>query len=226
MKQATVPAALERLERFYGPLTPPPYDPFALYVWEVLSLHTTAPRRDAAMNSLRRIPALTPDSMGRVARAKLVAAVTFAGAYREERIRALLAGVDVFRRNRDFSEKLRGDLAGAVEALKLLPHLTAVSGQWMLLLAGGHLALPHDPHVMRVVSRLGLDLGAVENELGAVLSARQRAAVYLAHHGHATCVETDPLCHVCPLRADCPYANLIPTEAGVGDPAGSTAPHE
>ena len=62
---------LHRLERFYGPLPQPPDDPFALYVWEVLGIHTTASRRDAAMGALRRIPALTPDSMGRAPRAKL-----------------------------------------------------------------------------------------------------------------------------------------------------------
>src|SRR5438552_18809645 len=93
---------LDRLERFYGPLPQPPSDPFALYVWEVMSLHTTSPRRDAAMNSLRRIPALTPDSLGRAARGKLDAAAALAGPYRDERIRALTAGADVFRRNRDF----------------------------------------------------------------------------------------------------------------------------
>jgi endonuclease III len=207
MRHASVPHLLERLERFYGPLPQPPSDPFALYVWEVLSLHTTDPRRDAAMNAVRRIPALTPDSMGRAARAKLQAAVAFAGPYREERIHALLAGVDVFRRHRDFPEKLRGELSEAIEALKLLPHLTSVSGQWMLLLAGGHPALPDDPHIARVLSRLGSDVKTAESELGAVLSARQRAGLYLSHHGQATCAETAPLCHICPLRADCPYAD-------------------
>ena len=207
MRDATVSSCLERLERFYGPLSQPPSDPFALYVWEVMALHTTAPRRDVAMNALRRIPALTPDSMGRAARGKLEAAVAFSGPYRDERIRALLAGVDVFRRNRDFPERLRGDMTGALQALALLPHLTSVSGQWMLLLAGGHLLLPDDPHVLRVLLRLGSDTKTVENELGAVLSARQRAALYLAHHGQATCVETDPLCRICPLRPECPYGN-------------------
>jgi endonuclease-3 len=207
MRDAKVSWCLERLERFYGPLSQPPSDPFALYVWEVMALHATPARRDVAMNALRRIPALTPDSMGRAARGKLEAAVAFAGPYRDERIRALLAGVDVFRRNRDFPERLRGDMTGALKALALLPHLTSVSGQWMLLLAGGHLPLPDDPHVLRVLVRLGSDTRTVENELGAVLSARQRAALYLAHHGQATCVETDPLCRICPLRPECPYGN-------------------
>jgi endonuclease-3 len=207
MRQATVPAFVDRLERFYGPLAQPPSDPFALYVWEVLGLRTTRPRRDTAMTALRRIPALTPDSMARAARAKLEAAVAFAGPYRDERIRALLAGVEVFRRNRDFSERLEGDIAGALRALELLPYLTSVSGQWMLLLAGGHVTLPDDPHIERVLARLGSDLKTAENEIGAALSARRRSALFLAHHGQATCVETDPLCQICPLKPECPYGN-------------------
>jgi endonuclease III len=207
MRQARVPASVERLERFYGPLAQPPSDPFALYVWEVLSLHTTPPRRDAGMTALRRIPALTPDSMGKAARAKLEAAVALAGPYREERIRALLAGVGAFRRNRDFSERLRGDIADAGQALEQLPHLASVSGQWMLLLAGGHLMLPADPHIARVLTRLGSDLKTAENEIGEALSALQRSALYLAHHGRATCMETKPLCHICPLKPECPYGN-------------------
>jgi endonuclease III len=206
MKKAPLPLMLERLERFYGPLPQPPSDPFALYIWEVLSVHTTPPRRDAAMSALRRIPALTPDSMGRVARAKLEAAVAFAGSYREERIRALMAGVDVFRRHRDLPENLRSDKRKASEALARLPHLTAASGQWMLLLAGGHAQLPEDPRVTRVLSRLGFNIQTAEGEVGEVLSALQRAGLYLAHHGQATCVETDPLCHICPLSSDCPFA--------------------
>ena len=84
------------------PLPQPPSDPFALYVWEVIEpSHDEDTRRDAAMNALRRIPALTPDTLGRAPRAKLEKAAAHAGPYRDERIRALTAGADVFRRNRD-----------------------------------------------------------------------------------------------------------------------------
>ena len=198
---------LDRLERFYGPLPQPPDDPFALYVWEVLGVHTTPARREAAMKALRRIPALTPDSMGRVARAKLEKAVALAGPYREERLRALTGGVDIFRRNRNLPERLHAEISQATEALKLLPHLTAVSGQWMLLFAGGHPLLPSEPHLLRVVQRLGSDSAAVTADLGEVLPTLQRAALYLSHHGRSTCLEADPLCHICPLRSDCPFPN-------------------
>jgi endonuclease III len=199
---------MDRLERFYGPLPIPPADPFALYVWDVLGVRTTAARRDAAMGALRRIPALTPDSMGKVPRARLEKAVALAGPHREERLRALNAGVDVFRRNRDLPTRLRSDLAAARDALELLPHLTGISAQWLLLFAGGHPLLPDDPHIGRVLTRLGSDVTFAMEQLGGVVTATQRATLYLSHHGRATCADADPLCHICPLRSGCPFARL------------------
>ena len=196
---------VDRLERFYGPLPQPPEDAFALYVWEVLGVHTTASRRDLAMNALRRIPALTPDSMGKVARMKLENAVALAGPYREERLRALNAGIDVFRRNPDLSRRLMAEDAQAKEAVGRLPHLTTVSGQWMLLFAGRQARLPDDPNLLRVVARLGTDVERLATELGGVLTAVRRAALYFSHHGRATCVAVEPVCRICPLSADCPF---------------------
>ena len=203
---------MDRLERFYGPVPFPPEDPFALYVWEVLGVRTTATRRDAAMGALRRIPALTPDSMGKVPRAKLEKAIALAGPYREERLRALTSGVEVFKRNRDLPKRLRSDIGAARDALALLPHLTAISGQWLLLFAGGHPLLPDDSHVGRVLTRLGSDADSAAEELGRVVTAMQRATLYLSHHGRATCVDADPLCHICPLRSECPFARLRSSE--------------
>jgi endonuclease III len=204
---------MDRLERFYGPLPVPPEDPFALYVWEVLGVRTTPARRDAAMSALRRIPALTPDSIAKAARGKLEKAVGLAGPYRDERLRAIRSGVDVFKRNRDLPKRLRSDVASAREALALLPHLTAVSSHWLLLFAGRHPLLPDDPNVQRVLARLRMDDDFTAAELGGVLTAMQRAALYLAHHGRATCIDADPFCHICPLRSDCPFptaAQLAP----------------
>jgi endonuclease III len=199
---------MDRLERFYGPLPLPPEDPFALYVWEVLGVRTTSGRRDAAMGALRRIPALTPDSMGKVSRATLEKVVALAGPYREERLRALASGVDVFKRNRDLPKTLRGDIGAARIALALLPHLTPMSGQWLLLFAGRHPLFPDDPHVRRVLTRLETDVDAVTDQLGGVLTAMQRATLYFSHHGRATCADADPLCHICPLRSECPFPRL------------------
>jgi endonuclease III len=196
---------IERLERFYGPLPQPPEDPFANYVWGILSVHTTPSRRDAALTALKRIPAMTPDSMARAPRAKLEAAVVFAGPYREERLAALMAGVDAFRRNTDLSRQIAGGSDEATAGLAVLSHLTAVYGQWLLLFAGSHACLPEDPNLARVIARLGTNRERLASETGEVLTALQRTALYLAHHGRATCLEGEPLCHICPVKRECPY---------------------
>ena len=40
---------VDALRRFYGALPQLPRDPFTLFVWEVLSVHSTPQKRDAAM---------------------------------------------------------------------------------------------------------------------------------------------------------------------------------
>src|SRR5437588_11216934 len=89
---------IDALQRFYGALPEPPRDPFTLFVWEVLSVHSTPRKRDAALAALKRIRALTPDAMWRAPQKKLEESVALAGPYREQRLKALRTGVDLFRR--------------------------------------------------------------------------------------------------------------------------------
>ncbi len=221
---------LDRLERFYGLLPEPPHEAFALYVWEVMSVYSTPPRREAAMAALRRIRALTPDAVARAPRGKLEAAVRPAGPYLEERLRALGAGADVFRRNPRLPNQLRAPLEEATKAVALLPHLSTASGQWMLLFAGDHPVVPADPRLARVALRIGYgEAGdntsdavasaqrAVAAELGGDLTLLQHAALYLSHHGLTTCLEVNPHCHVCPLRDACPFPSVPSVEVRGGD---------
>jgi hypothetical protein len=209
---------LPRLHAFYGPLIPPPHDPFMMYVWEVMNFHSAPVKRDAALAALRRIPALTPDSIWKTVPKKLEPAVLLAGPYLDDRIRALRAGADVFRRDPDLPARLSGTLLASRRALAVLPQLGLAGSQRMLLFAAAHPVIPTDAHLTRVGLRLGYGTAtpdvrrrsrSVRRALSAciqpTLDARRRAVLYLAHHGHATCVEFDPRCHVCPLRPDCPF---------------------
>src|SRR5215212_3061722 len=101
------------LQKFYGALPSPPRDPFTLFVWEVLSARSTPRRRDAALAALKRIPALTPDSLARAPRKKLEESVKLAGPYSENRLQALTAGADVFRRSPKLPATIRGPLPAA-----------------------------------------------------------------------------------------------------------------
>jgi len=208
---------LNALQRFYGALPTPPRDPFTLFVWEVLSVHSTPRKRDAAMAALKRIRALTPDAMWRAPQKKLDQSVRLAGPYAENRLQALRTGVDLFRRSPNLPAIIRGPLPAARRALKPLPQLGEAGAHRVLLFAADHPVLPVDARVNRVGRRLGYGDGggefrkqarsvqdALTRELPASVDAYRRAFLFLSHHGGATCTESDPHCAVCPLLTDCP----------------------
>ena len=208
---------IDALQPFYGPLPTPPRDPFTLFVWEVLSVHSTPRKRDAAFAALKRIPALTPDSMFRAPQKKIEESVKLAGPYTENRLTALRTGAELFRRTPALPAIIRGPLPAARRAIKPLPQLGETGAHRMLLFAADHQILPVDARVSRVARRLGYGAAdaefskqarsvqdALTRELPASVDAFRRAFIYLSHHGAATCTEADPHCPVCPLLSDCP----------------------
>ncbi len=212
-----VESLVDRLETFYGRLKPPPEDPFRLFVWEIVSVHAAPARRDAALAALQRIPALTPDSMWRAPRGKLEAAVRLAGPYLEQRLQALRTGVELFRRTPDLPQILTGPLPAARRALKPFPQLGETGAHRLLLFCAGHPVLPVDAGLCRAGLRLGyghpagdfhrtarLVQQALAAELPREVATWRRTALYLSHHGSATCTEANPHCSVCPLLVDCP----------------------
>jgi endonuclease III len=210
---------VERLAEFYGPLQAPPAEAFGYFVWEVLGTRTTPGRRDAAMAAMRRVPALTPDSLRKVPRGRLESVVRHCGAFVDERLAALDAGVAVFRRQPHFAERLAGPLPEAWAAARDLPHLGRAGALRLLMFTGSSTIVPVDAALVRLSTRLGLAserantirLGrdvrrALDRALPDNPAERRRAVAYLAHHAAQTCVEAAPHCTVCPLRGDCRFA--------------------
>lgn len=208
---------IDRLAQFYGPLPLPPNDPFGFYVWEVLGTRTTAGRRDTAMAALRRIPALTPDSMRKLGRGRLVDVVGQCGPLRDERLAALDAAMDVFRRQPRFLERLGGPVRQAWMASRDIPHVGHAGALRLLLFTGTSTIVPVDAGIARIVRRLGLAPDrpnlrrmlrdarrALDRALPRDQTARRRAVLYLRHHAEHSCVETSPHCGVCPLVERCP----------------------
>ena len=208
---------IDALHTFYGALPTLPRDPFTLFVYEVLAVHSTPRKRDAALAALKRIPALTPDAMWRAPQKKLEESVKLAGPYLENRLTALRTGVDLFRRTPTLPAVIRGPLPAARRAIKPLPQLGETGAHRMLLFAADHRILPVDARVSRVGRRLGYGEAdpefkkqsrsvqdALTQELPPSVDAYRRAFVYLSHHGAATCTEADPHCPVCPLLKECP----------------------
>lgn len=217
------------LKRFYGPLQPPPRDPFALYVWEILSSRTTPSRRDAAFAALRRIPALTPDAVKRAPRAKLEAAVALAGALSDQRLEAMLRAAESLRRAPDLRDRLRGSMLGVRRALRELPQVGDGWAQRMLMGLAPRAIVPRDAGVARVLNRVGLlgqspdveeDARAVEvlpvsvtrsaaRALGMAFSPSadllRDAFFHIAHHATVSCTALEPHCQACPLAEGCVY---------------------
>jgi endonuclease III len=220
-------SAIDALQKFYGPLPKPPRDPFTLFVWEVLSVHSTPRKRDAALAALKRIRALTPDAMWRAPQKKLEESVVLAGPYLENRLTALRTGVDLFRRSPELRKILAGPLGPARRALKPFPQLGEAGAHRMLLFAADQPILPVDARLNRVGRRLGYGQAAADfkkqarsvqaamsAELPDSVEAYRRAFLYLSHHGAATCTDADPHCTVCPLLKDCPEGKK---RVGTGD---------
>ena len=207
-----------RLQRFYGKLPSPPTEPFMLFVWEMLSWHATARKRDAAFAALKKLRALTPDAMWKTPHAKLDEIVKAAGPYGEQRMETLRLGVELFRRSPDLPKILKGPAPAALKALKPFPRMSGDSVAYrMLLFAGGHPVLPVDAKVVRTARRLGYGEAAPDfkraarsirqalaKEMQATSTAYRDAYLYLSHHGDATCTQGDPHCSVCPLLDECP----------------------
>jgi len=205
---------LATLERFYGPLPSPPTDPFRYFVWDALSAQTTPGRRDLAYAALQRLPALTPDAMFRAPRGRLQAAVALAGPYGEQRLEALLRGVQSFRRDPALAATIRGPIRRARRAVAALPRLGDGSPHRLLLFGGDHCVMPLDRDVVRLAGRLGIDPGvdrprpgplrhAMARELPPMADTFRRAALYLRHHAVLTCTD-EPHCVVCPVSERCP----------------------
>ena len=189
-------------------------------MWEVLSVGTTPTRRDAAFAALKKIPALTSDAIARVPQAKLDAAVGLAGPMKEERMRALRAGADLFRRNPTLLDDLTGGGRRALRAAGRIPHLGRASSLRVLWFSGVAPVRPLDEHGVRVALRLGYGGSAEERlparvvslarqgltrESGRELDVLRALSQYLTHHGLSTCTESAPHCTVCPLAYDCEW---------------------
>jgi endonuclease III len=212
---------LARLGQFYGPMPEPPRDAFAHFLWHILWLRTTPQGRDAALLALRRVPALTPDSIAKAAPAKVEAALLLAGSHSPERRRLLAAGIDEFRRRPDLGRRLGGSVLAARRAFRWLGPMNPATVGWLLLFVGDHPVLPLDARILRVAWRLGWGRAggsprrwqrssrqAVLHASGRDLAMLRRTALLFAHHGTSACDDLSPRCGICPLSDDCPRGPL------------------
>ena len=107
----------------------------------------------------------------------------------------------------------------AKKALKLFPTIGDPGAEKILLLCGVASGLPLESNGLRVLTRLGWgrsqkSYGAtyrsvqddIKSELPVHVERLKEAHLLLRAHGKILCKENMPLCHQCPLAAECRYA--------------------
>jgi endonuclease-3 len=106
----------------------------------------------------------------------------------------------------------------AKKALKQFPNIGDPGAEKILLLCGVASGLPLESNGLRVLSRVGWgriqkNYGAtyrsvqedVKPELPAGVERLQEAHLLLRTHGQTLCKDKAPLCHECPVSAECRY---------------------
>lgn len=144
------------LREFYGLLPHPPADPFQFFLWEILSHDALPARRDLAWQALRRIPALTPDSVFRAPAKTLNATIALIGPHRDERLERIRAVAGEFKRHHEWfsPDQLARSVLTATRHFRRLPNVPQDMLDRALLYAAPHPVLPLDNGTARVVARI------------------------------------------------------------------------
>jgi endonuclease-3 len=209
----TVRAAYRRLEKRFGPLSPPRRsDPLEELVLTVLSQHTSDVNAARAFASLRAaFPAW--DDVVRAHPAAVADAIRSGGLanVKAPRIQGILREIRDREGRFDLSF-LRGlsdaDAAAYLSSLKGVGPKTAAI---VLAFSLGRNALAVDTHVHRVTRRLGWIPAKASAErahlvLGDLVPAELRVPMHvgLIRLGREVCKAPRPLCQECPLLELCP----------------------
>src|SRR5690606_19702432 len=102
----------------------------------------TAARRDRAFAALKRVPSLTPDAVFRAPQAKLSEAVALAGPGADDRLEAIRAGAEAFRRSSALRALALQPPTTARRAVATLPQIDRVAARRLLLFTAGRGGLP------------------------------------------------------------------------------------
>lgn len=203
---------LREIRRATAPLSPPVASfeaslrdtPFRVLVSVLLSARTQDPVTEKAAARLFS-RADTPEKMARLPEAEIARLIFPVGFYRTK-ARHILA----------ICRQLGGSetVPSTLEGLLRLPGIGRKSANLVLALAFNRPAIAVDTHVFRISRRLGWAQGrtpaAVEKELETLLPRRSWSAVNqaLVGFGQTICKPIRPKCAECPLRKECPSAQL------------------
>lgn len=179
-------------------------NPFELLVATVLSAQSTDVRVNMVTEKLFKKYA-TPEAFAALTPDMVAEEIKELGLYRNKAKH--LVGLA-----QKLIEEHGGEVPADRESLEALPGVGRKTANVVLSTAFGVPAIAVDTHVFRVARRLGLASGdtplAVEKELMETIPKELWAQSHhrLIWHGRRVCAARRPRCEICPLFADCNYA--------------------
>jgi len=214
---------IARLKRHCGkPEVPPARGPFELVMWENACYLLPDERRREVFEALRDQVGLNAAAID-AAPDKLLLPLARRGGMRPEtrvfRWRQI-ATITLNQYGGDLDCILKKPYAEAKKALKQFPNIGDPGAEKILLLCGIADGLPMESNGLRVLVRAGW--GRSQRNYGATYRSVQEALkpelptsperlmeahLLLRIHGKSLCKDKAPLCHQCPISADCAYAH-------------------
>jgi endonuclease III len=229
MSDLSLRHVLDQLRAVYGEPEPPPStDPFELVLWENVAYLVDDSRRATALDRLRRMVGTRPEEILGASIDQLVD-VARVGILPEQRADKLKRIAQLVQ------DEFGGDLGAvrlmsrvsAKRALQKFPGIGEPGAEKILLFARIQPVLALDSNSLRVLVRLGF--AAEASTYAGTYRAVREAVVgqlpsgdppdydwliaahqLLRRHGQELCRRANPLCAVCPLRAECLYGSPRP----------------
>jgi len=210
------------LKRHYGvPEVPPAKGPFELVVWENACYLLPDERRLEVFEGLREQVGLTAAALDAAPDRLLLPLAKRGGMRPETRVFRWrqIASITLNQFAGDLDCILKLPYAEAKKALKQFPTIGDPGAEKVLLFCGVASGLPLESNGLRVLGRLGWGRlqknygatyrsvqDALKPELPARVARLKEAHLLLRMHGKAICKDSAPLCHQCPVSAECKYA--------------------
>ena len=210
------------LKRHYGvPEVPPAKGPFELVVWENACYLLPDERRLEVFEALREQVGLTAAAIYAASDNILLPIAKRGGMRPETRVFRWrqIASITLNQFAGDLDCILKLPYAEAKKALKQFPTIGDPGAEKVLLFCGVASGLPLESNGLRVLGRLGWGRlqknygatyrsvqDALKPELPTSVARLKEAHLLLRMHGKAICKDSAPLCHQCPVSAECKYA--------------------
>jgi endonuclease III len=210
------------VKRHYGkPAVPPAIGPFELVLWENACYLLPDERRLEVFEALRREVGLSAAALDAAPDKVLLPLAKRGGMRPETRVFRWreISRITLNQFDGDLDSILKLPYVQAKKALKQFPNIGDPGAEKILLLCGMANGLPLESNGLRVLVRLGWgrlqkDYGktyrsvqdALKPELPAKAESLKEAHLLLRTHGKELCKDKAPLCHQCPVSAECSYA--------------------